>query len=241
MKSFSVFLFTASLVSAAAVPGAVVDRSTEVGHVSTAVEVRDATVAASNLFVDDAEDDEEDEEGFPLASITARTDEAQPAKNGTAPEDGKQNEGKDGKKENQNQDQNKNQGEDRNQNQGKDGKGREQNNGQNNNNQDQNNNDRNQNQNQNNQDLINQLLQNGNLKQGVLNPWLISNIGQLGVGQNINIGNLNSISLAQQLALVSQVQQLQILQQLQLINQPQIVTVLNQGFVQQGATIAIVA
>ncbi len=218
MKSFSVLLLTASLVSAAAVPGAVVGRSAEVGHVSAAVEVRDATVPTTSVF-DPEDDGEDEEEDLPVAPITARAEEAQDAaKNGTAPEAGKQPENKDGQ--NQNKD-GKNQN--NNQNQNKDGK---------NNNQNQN-----QNQNQNNQDLINQLLQNGNLNQGVLNPWLVSNIGQLGLGQQINVGNLNSISLAQQIALVSQVQQLQTLQQLQLIQQPQIITVLNQGFVNQGATI----
>ncbi|OAA81391.1 hypothetical protein LEL_00936 [Akanthomyces lecanii RCEF 1005] len=245
MKSFSVLLLTASLVSAAAVPGAVVGRSAEVGHVSAAVEVRDATVPTTSVF-DPEDDGEDEEEDLPVAPITARAEEAQDAaKNGTAPEAGKQPENKDGQNQNKdgkNQNQNKdgqNQNKDG-QNQNKDGKNQNNNQNQNKDGKNNNNNNQNQNQNQNNQDLINQLLQNGNLNQGVLNPWLVSNIGQLGLGQQINVGNLNSISLAQQIALVSQVQQLQTLQQLQLIQQPQIITVLNQGFVNQGATIAIV-
>ncbi|OAA61343.1 hypothetical protein ISF_05422 [Cordyceps fumosorosea ARSEF 2679] len=226
MKSFSILLLTAGLVSAVAVPGAsIADRSAEVGHVSAAVEARDAPV--SSLL------DEDDEEEF--APLDARAEESQQSQNGTASESGRGGKkGEQGQKGGQGQE-NQNQGQE---NQGQENQNQQQNNqGQENQNQQQNN----QNQQQNNQDLINQLLQNGNLNQGILNPWLVSNIGQLGAGQTISIGGLNSISLAQQLALVSQVQQLQTLQQLQLISQPQIVTVLNQGFVNNGATLAIVA
>lgn len=261
MKSVSVLLFTAGLVSAVAVPVQLAERA--------------ALQPLPDLEAREFAEDDLEKRGMEFVGLTARQEappaeakpaEGQPAATTTvaaasttaasaAPSETKaENQGQNGKNgennnNNNNQDQNKDGNKDKNgqnnnnnqnQDQNKNGN-KDQNKGNNNNNKNGNKNgNKNNNNNNNNNDInkiIQQGIQQGNLLQGLFTPSITGIINSMGLGQNVNANVLNGLNFANQIVVLNQVQQLQTLMQLNIIQRQQVVTVISQGFSNNGVNI----
>ncbi|KAK4089636.1 hypothetical protein Purlil1_6205 [Purpureocillium lilacinum] len=253
MKSASVLLLTAGLVSAVAVPpNQLAERQPELKplpHIASPVRRAEWYVRAPQA---------------PAATTAPAQEEQPPADDSVPARGGVVGGNKDQNNQNQNQEQNKDQN-NQNQEQNKDqnNNNQEQNKDQNNQNKDQNNqnnqnkdqnnqnkdqNNQNKDQNNQNKDQNNQNKDqnnqnnnnNGTLNQGSFLPIMQGLLGQMGLGGVVNLNVVQNLGLANQIALLSQVQQLNVLQGLNIIGRQQVVTVLGQGLALNGVNIVVI-
>ena len=226
MKSASVLLLTAGLVSAVAVPpNQLAERQPELKplpHIASPVRRAEWYVRAPQA---------------PAATTAPAQEEQPPADDSVPARGGVVGGNKDQNNQNQNQEQNKDQN-NQNQEQNKDqnNNNQEQNKDQNNQNKDQNNQNKDQN-NQNNNNQGQNNNNNGTLNQGSFLPIMQGLLGQMGLGGVVNLNVVQNLGLANQIALLSQVQQLNVLQGLNIIGRQQVVTVLGQGLALNGVNI----
>ncbi|KAK2589564.1 hypothetical protein QQS21_012761, partial [Conoideocrella luteorostrata] len=98
------------------------------------------------------------------------------------------------------------------------------------------------NNNNNNNDLnkaIQNGIQNGNLLQGLFTPTITAIINNMGLGQNVNLQVVQGLNFANQVVVLNQLQQLQTLMQFNVLQRQQVVTVIGQGFSNNGVNIAL--
>lgn len=235
MKSVSLLLFTAGLVSAVAVPVQLAERSDVQFAQDEKRSLADLSgrQAPAPAPAPSAAPAPPPPEATPAAateaaqaSVTVTTtavdaQQTQDQKNGTLGQNQGQNQNKD---QNQGKDQNKNKD------QGKD---------QNKNNQNKNNNKNkgNKNNNKNNNQEIIIALSNGNALQGLFTPQITTIINSMGLGKNVNAQVLQGLSFSNQVVVLNQLQQLQTLQQLNMVQGQQVITILNQGFSNNGVNV----
>jgi hypothetical protein len=223
MKSLSALLFTAGLVSAVAVPAQLAERAAGLlrrqeaapaptGQPAEVQQPANATISAVSTTT--------------ISVAPTETQQNQQEQN-----KGDQNKG----------DQNQNKGEqnkgDQNQNKGEQNKGNNGNNNNNDKNRNKNNNNRNKNNNNDINIIIQQGIQQGNLLQGLFTPAITGILGNMGLGNNINVQSLQGLSFANQLVVLNQLQQLQTLMQLNIVQRQQAVTVVGKGFSNNGVNI----